>query len=406
MVTKNHLPLLCNLVKIKLKSLSYCKQIPSLGDLPNLQVIEMDKLGSVECIGNEFYGCTNLDGASSSSNRHEATVTTLFPALRELVLRHMNGLSKWSDAMIQSYSSSIKLFPLLEELSLDSLRKLALLPNLGDLKYLRRLNIDGCGNLIRLPISKGLKSLQNLTIVRCPNLTSLFSEYFYEGLQGFGSIESIYLVGCPNLVGVPEIHSLHSLRRLLIDGCDRVFASWTRLETLTTVEGLTIISSAPFLPTDLQYLTSLTSLTIGINYDDGDNEPLDYFPWHNSKSGSSSSDNNIQPCFVSLKSLELRGWRNLKSLPEQIQYISALRDLTIDHFDGLEVLPEWLGNIPCLEKLKIWNCENLKQLPEAMKCLTCLQQLSIWNCPLLAERFTEDSGTEWHKIAHIPNIDI
>ncbi|KAL3497610.1 hypothetical protein ACH5RR_040342 [Cinchona calisaya] len=396
MVTKNHLSVLYNLVKIELRKMPYCKQIPSLGDLPYLQVIEMDRLGSVECIGSEFYGCTNLDGASSS-NSHEAAVTTLFPALRKLDLRDMDELSEWSDAMIQSNSSSVYLFPLLEKLYLFNLPKLELLPNLGDLKCLRTLTIEDCKILTRLPISKELVSLRELEISLCPNLTSLFSEDPDEALQGFGSIESINLIVCPNLVGVPEIHSLLSLSRLWIHGCDGVLASWTRLETLTCLEDLDIYGSPRFWPTDLQDLTRLTSLKIGGCYYEDHDEALDYFPWHDSKSG---SNNNIQPCFVSLTSLRLTGWRNLKSLPEPIQYISALRDLTIDSFADLEVLPEWLGKIPSLESLSIWYCSNLKQLPN----LNNLQLLSIRLCPHLTQRCAKDSGAEWHKIALIPEI--
>ncbi|KAL3497613.1 hypothetical protein ACH5RR_040345 [Cinchona calisaya] len=386
MVTKNHLSVLYNLVIIKLRNMPYCKQIPSLGDLPYLQVIEMNQLGSVECIGSEFYGCTNLDGASSSSNSHQAAVTTLFPALRKLDLQYMRELSKWSDAMIQSNSSSVNLFPLLEALYLFDLPRLGLLPNLGDLKCLQRLTIKNCKNLTRLPISKELVSLRELEIFDCRNLTSLFSEDFDEGLQGFGSIESINLRSCPNLVGVPEIHSLQSLSRLWIDGCDGVLASWTRLETLTSLEELKIYGSPRFWPTNLQDLTRMTSLEIGGCYDEDDDEALDYFPWHDSKSG---SNNNIQPYFVSLTSLELRGWRNLKSLPEPIQYIPALRDLTIRSFADLEVLPEWLGKIPSLESLTIWKCPTLKQLPN----LPNLQQLFIQWCPLLIQ----SDGAWWKR---------
>ncbi|KAL3497601.1 hypothetical protein ACH5RR_040333 [Cinchona calisaya] len=317
----------------------------------------------------------------------------------------MNELSEWSDAMIQSNSSSVNLFPLLEKLYVCRLPKLELLPNLGDVKCLQSLIIECCQNLTCLPISKELVSLQKLVIHSCPNLTSLFSEDFDEGLQGFGSIESIDLRSCPNLVGIPEIHRLQSLCQLLIEGCDRVLASCTRLETLTSLEKLMITSSPRFWPTDLQNLSSLTSLYIGcFDWFDDDVEPLDYFPWHDSKSGggTSGSNNNIQPCFVSLTSLELSGWRNLKSLPEPIQYISALRNLTIKHFHGLEALPEWLGKIPCLKILELLYCSNLKQLPN----LTNLQQLSIWYCPLLEQRCAKFIGAEWHKIAHIPYIKI
>ncbi|KAL3497623.1 hypothetical protein ACH5RR_040355 [Cinchona calisaya] len=401
MVTKNHPLLLYYLVKIKLETMPYCKQIPPLGDLPYLQVIKINGLESVECIGSEFYGCTNLDGASNS---HETAVTTLFPALRKLDLRYMRELSKWSDAMIQSNSSSVYLFPLLEKLYLCNLPELELLPNLGDLKCLRTLTIEDCKNLTRLPISKELVSLEKLVISWCPNLSSLFSEDSDEALRGFGSIESIDLTDCANLVGVPKIHSLLSLCQLTIIRCDGVLASWTRLETLTSLEDLVIYGSPRFWPSDLQDLTRLTSLKIGGRYHQDDDEPLDYFPWHDSKSGSgtSGSNNNIQPCFVSLTSLELSGRRNLKSLPEPIQYISALRDLTIKKFEDLEALPEWLGKIPCLENLTISTCSNLKQLPN----LTNLQQLSIWNCPLLKQRCAKDNDAEWHKIAHIPEINI
>ncbi|KAM2138193.1 hypothetical protein ACFX1Q_010273 [Malus domestica] len=41
---------------------------------------------------------------------------------------------------------------------------------------------------------------------------------------------------------------------------------------------------------------------------------------------------------------------------------------------------------------------------EAMKCLTKLKTIDICNCPVLKERCNEESGLEWHKISHIPNI--
>ncbi|KAL6277779.1 hypothetical protein ACE6H2_021380 [Prunus campanulata] len=42
---------------------------------------------------------------------------------------------------------------------------------------------------------------------------------------------------------------------------------------------------------------------------------------------------------------------------------------------------------------------------EAMKCLTKLQDIWIDDCPLLKERCNKDSGPEWPKISHIPDID-
>ncbi|KAL3498849.1 hypothetical protein ACH5RR_041581 [Cinchona calisaya] len=393
MITKNHL---CNLVKIELKKLTYCEQIPSLGTLPFLQIIEIDCLGRVKRIGQEFYSCTNLDGASRS-NSSKVAVRILFPALRKLELVSMYDLLEWSDAMIPS-CSSIEILPRLEEFLLNSLPELVLLPYMGELVCLQRLEIMNCKKLTRLPNSKGLPSLQELKISDCPNLTTLLSSHDEsdESLQGFGSvIKTLYLHSCPNLVGVPDIHSFQSLRDLSIVGCDRVLESWTSLETLTSLEELRIYSSSHLWPKHLQYLTSLETLQIGVN----DNEPFDYFPWNYSSTNDAST-------FVSLKFLTLIGWRNVKSLPEQIQCISGLRKLSIHNFYGLETLPEWLGNFPCLESLVLWFCKNLKQLPsaEALQRLTTLQALTIYDCPLLQKRCTKYSGAEWHKIAHIPEL--
>lgn len=72
----------------------------------------------------------------------------------------------------------------------------------------------------------------------------------------------------------------------------------------------------------------------------------------------------------------------------------------------MEALPEWLGNLASLQSLRIWSCTDLKYLPtaKAMKCLAKLETVKIYFCPVLDERCKKESGPEWHKISHIPNI--
>ncbi|KAL3497661.1 hypothetical protein ACH5RR_040393 [Cinchona calisaya] len=288
MVTKNHLSVLCNLVKIELRYLPYCKQIPSLGDLPYLQIIELNYLPSVECIGNEFYGCSNLDGASSSSS-HETAITTLFPALRKLQLWNMNTLLEWSDSMIPS-SSSVELFPFLEELDLFMLPNLDFLPNLGNLICLQRLEIRYCENLTRLPISKGLMSLQELTIDNCLNLTTLLSQDSDEGLQSFGSVKNIVLKYCPNLDGVPDIHSLQSLRQLRIEGCDQM----EKRQVSTCTNSI--------------YLSALRDLVIE-NFDIPCLQRLELSDCWNLKQLPSAE---TMQCSINLQQLRIRQWPLLK----------------------------------------------------------------------------------------------
>ncbi|TYG50014.1 hypothetical protein ES288_D10G141800v1 [Gossypium darwinii] len=64
-------------------------------------------------------------------------------------------------------------------------------------------------------------------------------------------------------------------------------------------------------------------------------------------------------CLTRLKSL----LDKLCSLPNQIQHLTALRQLCIYDFNGLKALPEWLGNLSSLEILHFEGCENLRQLP-------------------------------------------
>ncbi|KAL3506383.1 hypothetical protein ACH5RR_031765 [Cinchona calisaya] len=177
METKIYLSQLVNLVEIKLDRLEMCEQVPSLGNLPCLQILHMFGLHNVKCIGKEFYGYTCVDSSSNFSSNGEEIF--LFPSLKELRLVNMCRLTEWSDAMIPS-CSSIKVFPNLKELYLYGLPKLKVLPDLSILTCLQQLEIHHCHSLSCLQNVNRLASLQVLEISNsqtsfwftdCPNLT-------------------------------------------------------------------------------------------------------------------------------------------------------------------------------------------------------------------------------------------
>ncbi|XP_021820764.1 putative disease resistance protein RGA3 [Prunus avium] len=85
----------------------------------------------------------------------------------------------------------------------------------------------------------------------------------------------------------------------------------------------------------------------------------------------------------------------------------SLRELKIWSLPKLASLPEGMGNLKSLQLLWILDCPNLASLPEGLRCLTSLQRLIIGCCPpILKQRCQKETGEDWSKIAHIPNISI
>ncbi|XP_027063090.1 putative disease resistance protein RGA3 [Coffea arabica] len=382
-VAKDHLTVLRNLVGIELRGLGKCEQVPPLGDLPCLESLEMFSLHNVKRIGAEFYGLlTHLDinarSSTCSSGSGEVTPITLFPKLTRFVLRSMGSLEGWSDAMVPSdSSSSIKVFPNLQCLTIEGLPRLAVLPDMENLTSLAELDIWECGSL------SCIRNLNSLT-----------------------SLESLSLGGgCPALDASLDMKNPQSLRTLSISGCYKLNPSLSNnLEKFTTLQRLRIFSRDPGCwAKGLHHLANLRRLELG-----GFSDDLDHFPWPDSITNVASDDAKDSTIrrFVSLEHLELRGWPKITSLPDQIQHLSTLRRLEIREFDGLEVVPEWMGSLWNLRELRISDGCNLRQLPsaEAIRHLTNLNQLHIVRCPLLAERCTKGSGAEWPKIAHIPDV--
>ncbi|KAF5941407.1 hypothetical protein HYC85_019049 [Camellia sinensis] len=492
--------LLQNLVKIKLTNCTRCVEIPPLGHLWHLEVVELVGWNNLKWIGPEFYGqsvVVNQDnegivsGSCSGAVAAARAPAVVFPALRKLYLDDMPNLEEWSGpgGSPSSYSSpndTTMFFPRLEglyigtcpcltaipghllslqelifegdmqrqfwddgktyspflsvELSWDSgsksdvllvdlleknIRTLRMLTvkefyqlcylanNLQNLESLKGLKIDRCPNLMSLiketeasnsscltSNSSCLTSLQWLSISRCSNLTCLPKGLLQQTLV------TLEIEQCPNLIMIDpdELCSLASLQKLIILECPRLVNCWDERPLC---------------------LTSLQKLEIG-----GFSEQLEYFPWPSTSAAVTSTsttttievDDDMKGTkyhphphphpqhyhFISLVSLTLSGWERLKYLPDQLQHLTALRDLSIEFFDGLESLPEWLGNLSSLHSLEIEYCQNLKNLPtlEAMQHLTNLRSLKIRHCPHLEERCARESGQEWHKISHIPSINI
>ncbi|XP_017975262.1 PREDICTED: putative disease resistance protein RGA1 [Theobroma cacao] len=408
-----------NLVKLKLINCKECLNVPSLGELCNLRVLEIDEMKKVNRIGCEFYfNGTHDKKYRTSSSQGQGEATKLFPALRRFVLVEMESLEEWSDdmdpAMIER--EGVVVFPCLEELIISGCPKLKSAPIQRKLSSLQVLQVSYCGEISTLGDGLSASScLKELHIQACPNLRSI------PTINGLSMcLKELRIWDCPNLRSIPSIEGFSSLTDLTIKDCEGLSCLPNGLESCTSLENLNIhncpnlssvsqdlgeLRSLIFLSITscrkltclpgeiLGCLTNLKTLHIG-----GFSEQLEEFP------GLSS----IQHLHASLKYLELYGWKNLKCLPYQLQHLAALKSFEMWNFNGVEVLPEWLGNFSSLQRLQIWNCNNLTHMPslEAMQQLSELQRLEINKCLQLKENCAKESGSEWPKISHLPNIRI
>ncbi|XVE80893.1 hypothetical protein DITRI_Ditri15bG0017600 [Diplodiscus trichospermus] len=311
------------------------------------KIWEKEKLDKLECM---------WDAQGEGCGNDEEVLEGLEPRsiLKSLTIENYNGEYYPSWMVRKSVSASFQSIYLVELKLLDC-KKLKNLPALGLYPTLRFLEIRG------------------LHDVKC-----IGNEFYYSGDSGdnskpttlFPDLEKFTLSDMKVkewLDAEPKVPMFLSLKELEISFCDN-------------------LSSIPV--TSTLQRSSLKTLKLGPF-----SEELEEFP------GLSS----IHLLHSSLEELTLYGWKKLISLPNQLQHLTALKRLQIQHFSGVKALPEWLGDLSSLRVLNIENCENLGHLPskEAMQRLSDLQLLSIDACPLLRENRAEQS-----KISHIPNINI
>nr|XP_034932418.1 putative disease resistance protein RGA3 isoform X2 [Populus alba] len=419
-----------NLTVLRLKGCSKLRQLPTLGCLPRLKILEMSEMRNVKFIGNEFY-----------SSRDSAGV--LFPALQILTLYWMDGLEEW---MVPG-GEVVAVFPCLEELTIDNCGKLKSIPicrlsslvefeidSCDELRYLsgefhgftslRVLRIWSCPKLASIPSVQHCTALVHLGIYRCGELISIPGDFrdlkcslkeldirgcklraLPSGLQCCASLEKLSIINWSELIHSNDFQELSSLRTLLIRGCDKLISiDWHGLRQLRSLVQLEIIMcpSLRDIPEDdwLGGLTQLQELRIG-----SFSEEMEAFPV--------GVLNSIQHLNLSgsLKYLGIHGWDKLKSVPHQLQHLTALEELGIMDFDGEELeeaLPEWMANLCSLRFIGIERCKNLKYMPSstAIQRLSKLKQLSIYGCPHLEENCKKENGSEWPKISHIPRIYI
>ncbi|MED6108123.1 hypothetical protein PIB30_020569 [Stylosanthes scabra] len=394
-----------SITKMSLIGCKNCRQLPSLGQLPALQHLEIFKLDELEIIGCGFY------------KSNESFQSTPFKSLETLKFEKMSRWREWHfpkefDGFPKLMNFSIKECPVLTEdlpAHLPSLEKLTILEceelacSLPRAPKLHQLSVMGrwahmmeakpdevvisetqlakyvleCLPLIQLP------HIQRLKIIECSSEISISGDYLPTSLQ------YLRISGCSNLTFSDQLHHKF-LREIHVKECESLklfpLAALPNLKILTIsrCEKMEYVEVAEALPS-LSYLSiancpRLVSFpALGLAAAAPHLEEL--YLWHCPEMDSFGEEclppslatlwiNNCQKLATWITSKGFRGqgltkliledWNDVKSFPREGCLPASLQSLKLSDFPNLETL----------------DCKGLRHL-------TSLQQLSIDFCPKL-----------------------
>ncbi|EYU23338.1 hypothetical protein MIMGU_mgv1a019519mg [Erythranthe guttata] len=108
-----------------------------------------------------------------------------------------------------------------------------------------------------------------------------------------------------------------------------------------------------------------------------------------------------------LRKVYLRYLPKMVSVPKALRHLSSsLEYLSLTGLPQLSSLPDWLVDLTSLLTLGIYKCPNVASVPASIRGMTNLRCLTVRECPELERRCERETGADWHKISHIPHLQI
>ncbi|KAL7122805.1 hypothetical protein ACP275_01G066900 [Erythranthe tilingii] len=301
------------------------------------------------------------------------------------------------------------------------------LPPLGELPHLKTLSVSKVAgvkyivgeevvrNENRIISSHQFPSLETLKLRFLPNIKELIKDkVMRRSAEAFPNLEYLYVEGCSSLTLPPLSTSFKKLKKL---NCGLLLlASLSKMDlhnltylhlsfkqndgdtciTTETLQSLTNLKRLGILHADvvslpeqgLQHLTALKELCIFHSREIVD---LPEGIKHLSR----------------LAKVMLYDLRKMAYLPKALRHLSSsLQSLGLDDLPQLSSLPDWFGDFTSLKTLYIIKCTKIASLPSSIGQMTNLLYLIVKKCPILERRCERAKGEDWHKIAHIRNLEI
>nr|XP_028944075.1 putative disease resistance RPP13-like protein 1 isoform X2 [Malus domestica] len=434
------------------------KSFPEESKFPSLDYLEI-----MECP--EFVGFPHGGGLQAPNlKKMEINGCNKFRSLPEEMHASLSSLQFLSIEGCKEFKSfpEESKFPSLKDLKIMNCPEFRSLPEEmhASLPSLQSLSIKGCKEFKSFPEESKFPSLDYLEIMECPEFRSLPEEMhaslpslqslFIKGSKEFKSfpeeskfpsLKDLKIWECPEFRSLPEeMHaSLPSLQSLFIKG-SKEFKSFPEESKFPSLKDLKIWDCPEFrsLPEEmhaslssLQYLSiewckefksfpeeskfpSLSSLCIRYcpeleSFPEGGLSKLRSLEIVGCKKLMANRMRWGLQTFTSLESLHV-GFSGCEeeeigeSFPEEGLLPTTLTSLKIFHHPNLKTIDgKELRHLISLVMLKIWFCPRLQSLPDE-GLPTSLFVLDIRQCDLLTQRCQRDTGEDWAKISHIPNV--
>ncbi|RYR75201.1 hypothetical protein Ahy_A02g009874 [Arachis hypogaea] len=400
-----------NMTSVSLESCDNCCMLPSLGQLPSLKSLRIQRFHQLRSIGGEFY---------KNEGDHHSLHITPFPSLETLEFHYMACWEVWhvseSEAFPQLRMLEITNCPMLKEEMLtqvffrivsslsdvSKVRKLCIynssiewLPasmfldgdtlsirgceyekesalkamiSMNHLGCLQEIHISGYNSHVSFSANCFLKSLQKLKIRRCRKLEFPQQQKQNYGLvelqiedscdslaslslDAFPNLKNLEISWCRNLESVSMSKPPHAaLQSLTIYKCHKLVSFAGEGLVAPNVTHLSLIEcyNLKALPCDMNsLLPSLHSLQI-------------------SQCGNLESISMSEAPHAALQRLIISGCSKLVSFAGEGLAAPNLTHLSITHCYKLEALPRDMNSLlPSLHSLEIFCCPNICRLPEA-----------------------------------------
>ncbi|KAM0996018.1 hypothetical protein ACFX13_006131 [Malus domestica] len=339
-----------------------------------------------------------------------------FPRLERLILQEVNIESLACSQECNKFNIEL---PSLRDLEIEDCPNLVCFVGGGVLlaPNLKRISMCSFKNLWSVPhdMQISLPSLQSLFIIGSKEFKSFPEE------SKFPSLDDLEIIECPEFVGFPHGGGLQApnLKKMEIDGCNKFRSLPEEMHaSLPSLQSLFIEGSKEFksFPEESKF-PSLDVLNIW------DCPELESFPEGGlpSKLGSlrigsckKLMANRMRWGLQTLTSLkvldvsfsECEEEETVESFPEEWQLPTTLTYLGISGHRNLKTIDgKALRHLISLKQLTIDSCPRLQSLPDE-GLPTSLSRLEIRKCDLLTQRCQRDTGEDWAKISHIPDVVI